>query len=130
MRTAILAALLSLPILSSCFAVAAGAVGGAVISREVSSNNVFETRLNLDVSKVWPVVKITLHEASLDTIEIDEAVRSAKAKIDGAVVTVTCEAYDLDKTVMRTRASKFAGTINDADMAELIQRRIVTRLEQ
>ena len=61
---------------------------------------------------------------------IDEGVRMAKAKIDGASVTVSCEAFDLDKTVMRTRATKYAGTINDAEMARVMQDRIILRLEK
>ncbi len=131
MRTAVFAALLALPLFAGCAAaVVGGAIGGLVIQKDVIGSNVYETRLNLDVSKVWPVVKTTLSDTSLDTIEIDEGVRMAKAKVDGASVTVTCEAYDLDKTVMRTRAAKYAGTINDAEMARLIQERIILRLEK
>ena len=131
MRTAIFASLLVLPLLSGCVAaVAAGAIGGLVLGQEVINNNVYETRLNLDVSKVWPVVKTTLSDASLETIEIDESIRLAKARIDGASVSVTCEAYDLDKTIMRTRATKYAGTINDAEMARTIQDRIIARLDK
>ena len=137
MRTALSSGLLALSVcsltilapLTGCAAVALGAVGGLVISNEMNESNIYETRLDLDVSKVWPTVKTTLSDASMQTIEIDEGVRMAKAKIDNATVTVWCEAYDLDKTVMRTRASKFAGTINDGEMAKLIQERIVLRLE-
>ena len=129
MRTAILASLLALPLFASCAAVvAAGAAGAYVISRDVEGS-VYETRLNLDISKVWPTVKTTLSDASLDTIEIDESIRLAKAKIDGSSVTVSCEAYDQDKTIMRTRASKYAGTISDGEMARLIQEKIIRKLE-
>jgi len=129
MRTALFAGLLALPLFAGCFAVAAGAVGGLVLTSELDSSNIYETRLNLDVTKVWPTVKTTLSDASMQTIEIDEGTRTAKARIDGASVHVWCEAYDLDKTVMRTRAMKFAGTLNDAEMAKMIQERIVGRLE-
>ena len=121
--------MLAFPLFTGCAAVALGAIGGLVISKDVSSSNVYETRLNTDVSKVWPMVQKVLSDASLETIEIDQAVRSASAKIDGSKVTVTCEAYDLDKTVMRTRASKYAGTINDAGRAAAIQERIIQKLE-
>ena len=130
MRTAVFAALLALPLFSGCAAAVAGAIGGLVISNDLTGANIYETRLNVDVSKVWPTVKTTLSDASLETIEINDEVRMAKAKIDNATVTVSCEAYDLDKTVMRTRASKFAGTINDPDMAKVIQERIILRLEK
>ena len=90
MRTALIASLLAFPLFTGCAAVALGAIGGLVISKDVSSSNVYETRLNTDVSKVWPMVQKVLSDASLETIEIDQAVRSASAKIDGSKVTVTC----------------------------------------
>jgi hypothetical protein len=131
MRTAIFTALLAIPLLAACVAaVAAGAVGGYVISNDVVGSNVYETRLNLNINKVWPIVKTTLSDASLETIEIDESMRQAKAKIDGATVTVLCEAYDLEKTIMRTRATKYAGTLNDGEMARLMQEKIIRRLKQ
>jgi hypothetical protein len=131
MRTAIFTALLAIPLLAACVAtVAAGAVGGYVISNDVVGSNVYETRLNLNINKVWPIVKTTLSDASLETIEIDESMRQAKAKIDGATVTVLCEAYDLEKTIMRTRATKYAGTLNDGEMARLMQEKIIRRLNQ
>lgn len=131
MRAALLTSLIALPLFTGCVAVvAAGAVGGYVISNDIVGNSIYETRLNLDISKVWPTVKTTLSDTALDTIEIDEGVRMAKAKIDGASVTVSCEAYDLDKTIMRTRASKYGGTMNDADMARLIQEKILRNLEK
>jgi hypothetical protein len=130
MRTALIASFLAFPLFCGCAAVAVGAIGGLVISREVNGNNGYEVRLNQDISKVWPMVKKTLSDASLETIEIDESVRMAKATIDSSSVTVSCEAYDLDKTVMRTRATKFAGTINDSGRASAIQERIILRLER
>ncbi len=132
MRTAVFATLLALPLFTGCAAaLVAGAIGGLVISEgAVGGTNVYETRINLNVDKVWPTVKTTLSDTSMETISVDEMVRMAKANVDGVSVTVTCEAYDLDKTVMRTRASKFAGTVNDADMAQMVQERIVLRLEK
>ncbi|HUR27167.1 MAG TPA: hypothetical protein VM509_03205 [Planctomycetota bacterium] len=130
MRTAILASLLALPLFTGCAAVAVGAIGSLMISNEVTANNVYEARLNVDVSKVWPTVKTTLSDKSMQVIEVDDNVRLAKAKIDSAWVTVTCEAYDLDKTVMKVRAAKYAGTINDPEMARMIQEAIMLRLER
>lgn len=131
MRTAILAALAALPLLSGCLAaVAAGAIGGIVLSSEVVDNNIYEVRLNMDVQRVWTTAKQVLSDTSTDTIQIDETIRMAKAKVDGSMVTVTCEAYDLDTSTMKTRATKYAGTMNDAEMARLIQERIITRLDR
>jgi hypothetical protein len=130
MRPALLASLLALPLISGCAAVAVGAIGSLMISNEVTANHIVEARLNADVSKVWPTVRTTLSDKSLQPIELDDNIRQAKAKIDSAWVTVTCEAYDLDKTVMKVRAAKYAGTINDPEMARLIQEAIMLRLER
>jgi uncharacterized protein DUF3568 len=129
MRIAILAALLAVPVFSSCLAAAVGVGVGVVASQEMLDNNTYETRLNLDVKKVWPEVKTALSDASLGVIEVDENVRMAKAKIDGASVTVTVEAFDENKTVMRTNARKYGGMLSDGEMARLIQERILRRLE-
>jgi hypothetical protein len=128
MRKIFVLALFLLPSVAGCAAVAAGVGAGIIISQN-QDNNTYETRLNYDVKKVWPIVKQTLSDASLETIDIDEDVRLAKAKIDGASVTVSCEAFDLDKTVMKVSARKYGGTLNDGEMAYLMQEKILRRLE-
>ena len=129
MRTALFASLLALPLFTGCAAVAVGAVGGLVMRQEVSASNVYETRLNANIDRVWATVKTELSNKSMKPITIDEDVKSAKASIDGISVTVWCEAWDLDKSVMRTRATKYAGTINDAEYARIITEIIVGKLE-
>jgi hypothetical protein len=72
-------------------------------------------------------VKTTLSGASLELIEVDEELRVARAKVDGATVTVSVEAYDIDKSILRVMARKFGMT--DGEVARLMHDKIVRDLE-
>ncbi len=125
MRTLILASICTLPLLSSCVAaVAAGA--GLIASQEILDNNTYVSHVQRDVSYVWPEVKTFLSDSSLDLVEIDEDLRVARARIDGAMVTVSVEAYDIDYCVLKVSAKKFA--VNDGEMARVVMERIHRRL--
>jgi hypothetical protein len=102
-------------------------LGAVVVSQEMTDNNVYVTHLTKNVNEVWPTAKIFLADQSLELIEHDDQARIAKAKIDGANVTVAVEAYDLNKTLMRVSAKRYA--VNDGDMARIITERITRRLE-
>jgi len=130
MRNTIVASFLLLslcPLFGGCVAAAAAGVGGAIASQELVDNNSYVSHINLDVKKVWPTVKTFLSDASLELIEVDDEVRLAKAKIDGANVTVSVEAYDIDKSIMRVSAKKYG--FNDGELARIIMERIHRRLE-
>ncbi len=128
MRTTLLAFLIASPLLvGGCVGVAAGAVGAVVITQEMLDNNTYVSQLNEDVKTVWSTVKIFLAENSLELIETDDHARLAKAKIDGAMVEVQVEAYDLDKTIMRVAARRFG--VNDGELARTIMERILRQLE-
>lgn len=127
----ILALALTLPtLLGGCAAAAVVGVGlgAVVISQELTDSNVYVTHLSMNVKEVWPTAKIFLADQSLELIETDEQARIAKARIDGANVTVAVEAYDVDKTLMRVSAKRYG--VNDGDMARIITERITRRLDQ
>jgi hypothetical protein len=127
----ILALALTLPtLLGGCAAAAVVGVGlgAVVISQELTDSNVYVTHLSMNVKEVWPTAKIFLADQSLELIETDEQARIAKARIDGANVTVAVEAYDIDKTLMRVSAKRYG--VNDGDMARIITERITRRLDQ
>jgi hypothetical protein len=125
MRTLLLAGLCTLPLFSSC--VAAVAVGaGLVISQEVLDNNTYVSHVQQDVSVVWPEVKTFLSDSSLDLVEIDEELRVAKAHIDGAMVTVSVEAFDIDYSVLKVSAKKYG--VSDGKLAGVVMERIHRRL--
>lgn len=127
----IVALALTLPtLLGGCAAAAVVGVGlgAVVISQELTDSNVYVTQLSMNVKDVWPTAKIFLADQSLELIETDEQARIAKARIDGANVTVAVEAYDVDKTLMRVSAKRYG--VNDGDMARIITERITRRLDQ
>jgi hypothetical protein len=129
MQKTIILALLSLPLVpltQGCLA-AVGVGAGLVLSQDLLDNNTYVTRLNTDVRRVWPTVKTTLSGASLELIEVDEELRVARAKVDGANVTVSVEAFDIDKSILRVTARKFG--MNDGELARLMHDKIVRDLE-
>ncbi len=129
MRTMLLASLIATPLLAAgCVGVAAGAVGAVVVTQEMLDNNTYVSQLNEDVKPVWSTVKIFLAENSSEVIETNEQARKAKAKIDGAIVEVGVEAYDLDRTLMRVSAKRFG--VNDGELARTIMDRIHRQLER
>ena len=129
MNKAILLALLSLPLVpltQGCLA-AVGVGAGLVLSQEMLDNDTYVTRLNSDVRNVWPTVKTTLSGASLELIQVDEELRVARAKVDGANVTVSVEAYDIDKSILRVMARKYG--MNNGEVAGLVHDKIVRDLD-
>ena len=126
MRTSILTALLALPLVSSCAAAVIGAGVGLMASQELLDNNTYISHIERDVSFVWPEVKLYLSETSLDLIEVDEELRTVEARIDGADVLASVEAWDIDRTIVRVQARKFG--VNDGEMARVIMDRIHQRL--
>jgi hypothetical protein len=84
------------------------------------------SHIERDISFVWPEVKIYLSETSLDLIEVDESMRTVKARIDGADVLASVEAWDMDRTIVRMEAKRFG--VNDGEMARTIMERIHERL--
>lgn len=124
MRTSILTALLALPLVSSCAVIGAGV--GIVASQELLDNNTYISTIERDVSFVWPEVKLYLSETSLDLIEVNEELRTVEARIDGADVLASVEAWDIDRTIVRVQARKFG--VNDGEMARVIMDRIHQRL--
>lgn len=131
MRTSLLrslvGALLLAPLFSACVAAALGVGAGLIVSQGMLDNNTYVVRLNEDVERVWKVTKRTLSDASIELIEVDEDIRTARAKIDGADVTASVEAYDLDRSLLKVEAKKF-GVVN-GELAELTTRKILRELE-
>ncbi len=125
LRTCItIACLTALPFTAGCLA--AGVVGGVVLSQELLDNNTYVSHLNLDTRDAWPTVKTCLADWSLEVIEVDDNARIAKAEIDGSKIVVAVEAYDLNKSVMKVSARKFG--VSNGEMAQLITERLHSRM--
>ena len=114
--------------LHGCLLAAAGV--GVVASEQILDNNVYASHVDMDAKQVWGISKKFLADQSKELIEYDDATRVAKAKIDDSSVTVSVEAWDVDKCVLHVSAKKFLSTINDGDMARIISERLMRRIEE
>jgi hypothetical protein len=126
MKQLIQACLALLPLVSGC-AAAIGVGAGLIISQEMLDNNTYVTHLNSDLATVWPTAKTTLSDASLGLVDVDEELHVARAKVDGATVTVACEAYDDGKTIMRVMARRYG--LNAGETAQVVHDKIVQSLQ-
>jgi hypothetical protein len=112
---------------TGCAGVVAGGVAAVVVSQEMIDNNTYVSHVNQDVTQVWPTAKVFLAEQSQKLIETDDQARLATADIDGAKVSISVEAYDLDKSVVRVAAKRYG--VNDGDLARVVTERFTRRLE-
>lgn len=127
MRNVLISALILTPLCSGCLAAALGLGAGLIISQEVLDNSTYVVRLNEDVDRVWSMTKLTLSDTSTELIEVQDEMRTAKANVDGAKVTASVEAYDIDVTLLKVSATKFG--VSNGELAELMTRKILSRLE-
>jgi hypothetical protein len=112
---------------TGCAGVVAGGVAAVVVSQEMLDNNTYVSHVNQDVTQVWPTAKVFLAEQSQELIETDDQARVARADVDGAKVSISVEAYDLDKSIVRVAAKRYG--VNDGDLARIINERFTRRLE-
>lgn len=125
MRNVLIIALLALP-LSSCLV--AGAAAGVVLGSEMLDNRAYVSHIDKDAKVVWNTVKDFLAQESAELIEFDDQTRIAKAKLDDAKVTVTVEAFDIDRSVLTVSAKKYMSTVNDGEFAKVVMERLHRRL--
>lgn len=122
-----LAALLSIPLASSCVAVAA--VGaGVLIGQQVLPDNVYVGQLSTDASRTWAQVKTTLSHMSTKPIDANNELRRAIADVDGSKVTVVAETYDLNRSQIRVSATKFG--FSSSETARVVFERITQDLDR
>lgn len=127
MRNVLISALILTPLFSSCVAAALGIGAGVIISQEMLDNESYVVRLHEDVDRVWSVTKQTLSNTSTELIEVLEEMRTVKANVDGAKVTASVEAYDIDVTLLRVSATRYG--VANGELAELMTRKILRQLE-
>jgi len=125
-HTIILGALAALTLSSSC-ALMAGAAAGGVVYNEFAENKIYEAQFNMDSEAVWHSAKATVSHTATDPIEVDRDLRKLVAKIDGAVVIVTVETFDLDQSILRIEAKRYG--IIDGEVASRVLTKIREGLE-
>ena len=129
LRTRLLASLLGLFLAAQgCAGLVAGAGVGFLISQQVLPNDVHVAQVRTEADQAWPVVHETL-SFFVDPgteMELQDYPRVARAKVDGAKVTVEVETYDYQVTLIRVYAERTFTA--DSELADMIMKKILERL--
>lgn len=108
----------------------AGAGAGYVITRELEDGDGLEAEVQEDVDVVWIAAIESLdilHDLNTDVV-LQDFPREARAVVDGRDVSVTVDAYDLDRTILRVRAR--TALAPDEELERQLLDDIVGRLER
>ena len=128
MKTSIaLAVFLAATSLFSSCALMAGAAAGGAVYNEFAENKVYEAHFALDSEEVWHSAKSTVSHMATDPITVDRDMRSLTAKIEGTVVVVSVETFDLNQSILRVEA-KYYGVV-DGETGGLVLAKIREGLE-
>lgn len=123
----IVVALSALPLLSGCI-VAAAAGAGVVVGNVMMEDNTYISHLQTDAQRTWAQTKATLSRKSSKPIEVDENRRTAKADLEGTLVTASVETFDLNVSVLKVSARKYG--FPDNDIAKIVMDRITEDLNK
>ena len=115
----------SIPLVSGCVAVAAGGVAGVLV-HDSMDNSTYTAQVRSDVRRTWASAKSSLSHVSLKPITTNDELRTATADVDGGVVTVSVEAFDLDQSTVRVSAKKFG--LNNGTLAKYVHDKILDDL--
>ena len=128
MRTTLLTALFVLPLISSGCAAVLGVGAGVIISQDMLDNNTFVARIDEDVQVAWAVSKASLGGQAELPIRVNDSERGAIARIDGADVTISVEAYDQDTCQLIVSARKYG--VSNGEIAQLVFNRILENFSE
>ena len=103
------------------------ATAGAVAANSANEDSTYVVQVRVGVDVAWASTKATLSHLSLKPIDTDDAARTAIAEIDNSKATVTVETYDLDQSVIKISATKFA--FGDSATASMVKDRIISDLD-
>ena len=101
---------------------------GVVISQDLMDNNTFVAQLSEDVDVAWATTKVSLGKQTDLPLTLDEDRRTAVAMIDDARVTVSIEAYDVDRCRLLVSARKYG--VTNGEIADLVFNRLLENFEQ
>ena len=114
---------LILPLVASGCAAVLGIGAGVVISQDVLDSSTFVAQLEQDTNVAWATAKASLGHQSTEPIAVDEDLRTAVGTVDGAEVTVSVEAYDLNRCRLLVSARKYA--VSNGEIAEMVFNKII-----
>ncbi len=112
---------------SGCAAAVLGVGAGVVISSEVAEGSHI-AHLNQDPARVWVVSKSGLSHMASGPIHVDEDLRRLSGTVDGNIVTVNVEVYDVDRALLRVSAKRYG--VAQSEVAEMVLNRLISRLKE
>ena len=125
MSTRLIPLILCCALAPSCAAVA-GVAGGIILGQEVLENDVIQITVAKPVDATWNEVKSFMSDRSTDLIDVDESIRVAEGRMNGAKVTIGVLAYDTRSTHIRVAAKSYG--LNDTEATELTVSQLHDRL--
>ena len=125
-QTALLAFVLAL-FTPGCVALL-GLGAGVVISQDMLDNSTFVAQLKDEVNLTWAEAKSSLSQQASQPIDVDEDLRAATGIVDDAKVTISVEAYDMNRTRLIVSAKKFG--VANGKIAEMVFNRILKQLAE
>ena len=92
-------------LMSSC--ATAAVAGTAVVINDEFVDNSQSVLVPYQVDYVWAAAKSTLSHMTTDLLDVDTDLRTIKTYIDGALVIVQVETYDVNQTRIRVAAKRY-----------------------
>lgn len=111
---------------SSCI-VLAGAGAGYLVSQEIAGDT-HQAQVQVDVDTVWAQAQETVARHAEDGTETTDYPRRIEADVDSASVEVVVEAYDLNRTIIKVKASRYL--TKDSNTASWLLNEIIDDLGQ
>jgi hypothetical protein len=112
----------------ACFPALLGIGAGLVISHEVLENNTYVAQVNESAALTWAITKSSLTHQASDPISVDNDLRTATARVDGADVTISVETYDDESCRLMVSARKYG--VNDGPTADAILNTLLAALHE
>ena len=112
----------------ACFPALLGVGAGLVLSHDVLDNNTYVAHVNEEAALTWAIAKSSLTHQASDPITVNDDLRTAEAKVDGANVTVSVETYDEGNCRLMVSAHKFG--VNNGAVADAVLQQLLVALHE
>ena len=112
----------------ACFPALLGVGAGLVLSHDVLDNNTYTAHVNERAALTWVIAKSSLTHQASDPIKVNDDLRSAEGKVNGATVTVNVEVYDNVSSRLMVSAHKYG--VNNGQAAEQVFKHLLTDLQE
>ena len=112
----------------ACFPALLGVGAGLVLSRDVLDSNTYTAHVNEQAALTWVIAKSSLTHQASDPIKVNDDLRTAEGKVDGATVTISVETYDDVSSRLKVSAYKYG--VNNGEAAEQVFQQLLADLQE